>query len=113
MCAYLNLKKKLNVVSSTAPFIAAAAIMPGATNWSYGIGWPFGPGTFPISPPTPMPIESRYSNGSSRPVTNKQPHAPVRDRVPLDDPKRAPAVHPTGAGFLHCQRRDHVANTLV
>ena len=38
VCAYLNLKKKLNVVSSTAPFIAAAAINPGATNWSYGIG---------------------------------------------------------------------------
>ena len=59
VCAYLNLKKKLNVVSSTAPFIAAAAISPGATNWSYGIGSPPGPGTFPTSPPTPMPIDSR------------------------------------------------------
>ena len=36
VCAYLNLKKKLNVVSSTAPFIAAAAMSPGATNSSYG-----------------------------------------------------------------------------
>jgi hypothetical protein len=30
--AYLNLKKKLKVVSNTAPFIAAAASRPGATN---------------------------------------------------------------------------------
>ena len=41
--AYLYLKKKLNVVSNTAPFIAAAASRPGATNWSYGTIWPPGP----------------------------------------------------------------------
>ena len=29
---YFSLKKKLNVESSSAPFIAAAASMPGATN---------------------------------------------------------------------------------
>jgi hypothetical protein len=32
--AYLNLKKKLNVVSKMAPFIAATAINPGATKAS-------------------------------------------------------------------------------
>src|SRR4030088_3362387 len=32
--AYLNLKKKLNVVSNTDPFIAATASSPGATNLS-------------------------------------------------------------------------------
>ena len=32
--AYLNLKKKLKVVSNTDPFIAATASSPGATNVS-------------------------------------------------------------------------------
>ena len=58
MCEYLNFTKKLNVVSSTAPFIAAEAINPGATNWSYGTEWPL---TLiaPTSPPTPRPIDNR------------------------------------------------------
>jgi hypothetical protein len=34
---YFSLKKKLYVASSSDPFIAEAAIMPGATNSAYGI----------------------------------------------------------------------------
>ena len=70
--AYLYLKKKLNVVSNTAPFIAAAARSPGATNWSYGTIPPpyFTP---PTSDPTPIPIEPRNSSGSAKPV-RKMPH---------------------------------------
>ena len=37
---YFSLKKKLNVESSRAPFIAEAASMPGATNSAYGMTWP-------------------------------------------------------------------------
>ena len=70
VCEYFSLMKKLNVVSSTAPFIAAAAMSPGATNVSYSTGTPFGPGTLPTSAPTPMPIDSRYRNGSTRPERN-------------------------------------------
>src|SRR5215510_12851769 len=71
VCAYLYLKKKLNVVSSTAPFIAAAAMRPGATNSLYDTSSPPGPGTLPTSPPTPSPIDSRYSAGSRNPVRNR------------------------------------------
>src|SRR5262249_46360091 len=38
--AYLYLKKKLNVVSNTDPFIAEPARSPGATNTSYGTALP-------------------------------------------------------------------------
>jgi hypothetical protein len=53
------LKKKLNVLSLIAPFIAALARSAGATNSWYEIGSPFGPGIVPMSAPSPKPIESR------------------------------------------------------
>jgi len=55
----LSLKKKLNVLSVIAPFIAEAASRAGATNSAYGIGWPPGPVTSPTSLPSPNPIERR------------------------------------------------------
>jgi len=56
--SYLSLKKIPNVESSTAPFIAAAASIPGATNAAYSTVWPWNwkPS---ISCPTPTPIEKR------------------------------------------------------
>ena len=55
---YLSLKKKLNVESSSEPFIAEAASMPGATNSAYGIVWPLN--SKPVTSwPTPTPIENR------------------------------------------------------
>ena len=56
--SYLSLKKKLYVLSSTEPFIADAASMPGATNSAYGICSPLN--SNPVtSAPTPTPIENR------------------------------------------------------
>ena len=57
--AYLNLKKKLKVVSNTVPFMAEVASMVGATNTSYATGRPPGPGRSPTRAPTPMPIENK------------------------------------------------------
>ena len=56
--SYFSLKKKLNVESRSAPFIAEAASMPGATNSAYGMTSPLNsnPDT---SCPTPTPIENR------------------------------------------------------
>jgi hypothetical protein len=53
------LKKKLNVLSLIAPFIAALASSAGATNSWYEIGSPPGPGMSPTRAPSPKPIESR------------------------------------------------------
>jgi hypothetical protein len=53
-----SLKKKLNVESSTEPFIAEAASMPGATNSAYGISWP-PTSKPPTRAPTPMPMLRR------------------------------------------------------
>jgi len=55
----LSLKKKLNVLSAIAPFIAELARRAGATNSWYGMGWPSGPGTVPTSAPSPNPIPTR------------------------------------------------------
>src|SRR5690349_9936540 len=61
---YFSLKKKLNVVSDSAPDMADTASMAGATNEAYSI----------VRPPTvrfptraPTPIDSRYSSGSKNP----------------------------------------------
>ena len=55
---YFSLKKKLKVLSSSEPFIADAASMPGATNSAYGMVWPLN--SKPVTSwPTPTPIEKR------------------------------------------------------
>jgi hypothetical protein len=56
---YLSLKNTLNVESNTAPFMAAAASSPGAMKAAYEIGVPSGPGSVPISEPSPCPIATR------------------------------------------------------
>lgn len=55
---YFSLKKKLNVESSTEPFIAEAASMPGATNSAYGTDWPLNVKS-PTRAPTPTPMLKR------------------------------------------------------
>src|SRR3954469_24958178 len=61
------LPKKLNVVSDSAPVIAAEASMAGATNSAYPTRRPSGSRRSPMSPPTPIPIENRQSTGSTNP----------------------------------------------
>src|SRR5689334_3512367 len=66
VCEYLYLMKKLNVVSSSAPFMAADASNPGATNCLYDT---ISPPTLidPTRLPTPTPIDRRNSSGSRNP----------------------------------------------
>ena len=47
------------MLSLIAPFIAELANSAGATKSWYEIGSPPGPGTVPMSAPSPNPIESR------------------------------------------------------
>jgi hypothetical protein len=49
----------LKVESAIAPFIAAAANIPGATKSSKSISVPPGPATSPTRAPIPTPIDSR------------------------------------------------------
>ncbi len=49
----------LNVESNIAPFIEDTASRPGATKSRYGMRCPPGPGTFPISTPSPIPTDKR------------------------------------------------------
>ncbi len=60
----------MNVESRTAPFIADAASMPGATNAAYSTARPLNSNES-MSCPTPMPMENRNSSGSRNPVRKK------------------------------------------
>src|SRR5689334_18016989 len=88
---YFIFPKKLNVVSESAPVMADAASIAGATNAEYGTTRPSGNVSVPISRPTPTPIENRYMTGSRNPVAITTQYAErraVRLRSTTDDDRR-------------------------
>ena len=53
------MKKTLNVLSKTAPFIADVASIAGATKTAYGTSVPASVRTVPMRAPRPTPSEKR------------------------------------------------------
>src|SRR5690606_38825924 len=69
--------KKFMAASATAPFMAEAASSAGARKVRYGTVRPSDRGMSPTSAPTPHPMATRYSSGSTNPENTSHHYEPL------------------------------------